>query len=406
MLQSKIGRNFIICFLVLNALLIGPFVYALVKRPGLMSNVLPGTFGGGMSPNLSGNMLFVAILLLVNALLFLVFGIGGTWHAMWAGLRTSPRKMRWLLHERTGLASDISGIVAAAVREEEIAEIAYLGRARGLLFAGLILFAAALPALCIAYTHAAPDSSPIFESAGQTIDNSAISQDTVLRFTADQLAGGLLLDIPEIFHLRATPVETNGANLLLGIVVLLYRTLIGFGVLLLYVGMRRAGALRAFAMETPLAAAEIVAMDPVFQDGHGYHDAHEHVDQAHEEQQHHHREIDEAPRDHRREEHDIVPDVHHAYADAHPVQDTAQDVRDAEGRPYDETHDGHAVHGHDEPAHGHEAHGHDMHDDQAHGHHVQAAMPSEELAEEAPADAVVAAEPEHAPQREPEYESS
>jgi hypothetical protein len=425
MLRSRIGRNYIICFLVLNALLIGPFVYALLKRPGLMSSFLPGTFGGSMSPDLSGNMLFLALLLLVNALLALVFGIGGTWHGLWAGLRISPRKMRWLLHERAGLASDISGIVAAAVQEEEKAEIAYIGHARGLLFVGLVLFALALPALCIAYTHAAPDSSPIFEQAGQTIPNGSVGQNTIVRFTVDQLAGGLLLDVPEIFHLRATPVETNGANLLLGLVVLLYRTLIGLGVLLLYIGMRRSAALRAFAMETPLPVAEIVAMEPVFQDGHGYdhHDRDHGHDQGHDHghghddhggHDEHHHDVEEAPVHHHHEEHvhHETRDDHHGHAD----DDAGSDDADENG---EEAHDhGHEDHGHGDhtshDAHGHDDDGHDAHhghdDDHQHGHHVQAAVPSEELAEDVSGESAdrageaVAADG-HRMAREPEYES-
>ncbi len=76
-------------------------------------------------------MFFLALLLLGNAALFLIFGLGGTWHALWAGLRISPRKLRWLLHDRSGLASDISGVVAEAVQEEEKSELGYLGMARG-----------------------------------------------------------------------------------------------------------------------------------------------------------------------------------------------------------------------------------------------------------------------------------
>ena len=33
MLQSKIGRNFLICFVLLNVLLAGTFVYAVMKQP-------------------------------------------------------------------------------------------------------------------------------------------------------------------------------------------------------------------------------------------------------------------------------------------------------------------------------------------------------------------------------------
>jgi uncharacterized membrane protein YgdD (TMEM256/DUF423 family) len=338
MLQSKIGRNFLICFVLLNVLLAGAFVYAVMKQPGLLSSVLPGQFGLTASPDLSGNMLFYALVLLVNAALFLLFGLGGTWHAMASGLRISPRKMRWLLHDRVGLANDISGIVAEAVQEEEKSEIVYLGWARALLLIGLLLFAGALPALCIAYTHAAPNGPAIFENAGVPVTNGAVSQGNVMRFTADQLAGGLLLDIPEIFHLRATPVESNGANLWLGVLVLLYRTLIGFGLLLWFVAGRRVSSLRDFAMEVAMPAADIVAMEPMMQDGHGHHDHSDHT-------KHDHRHEDHAAHD----SHDTPTHDEH---DHHTPDDTHAAKEDSE-------HDDHGHHGHDHADHSHDPAGHD-----------------------------------------------
>lgn len=303
MLQSKIGRNFLVCFLALNVLIVAPFIYGALQRPDLLSAFFPGKFGPGLAPELTGNLLVLAVLLLLNALLFLTFGIGGTWHALWAGLRVSPRKMRWLLHERAGLANDIAGVVAAAIQEEEKAEIHYLDQARGLLATGIVLFALAVPAVCIAYVGAAPGGAAIFESAGQTVPNSAVTPDQVVRFAVDQLAA-LALDIPAVFHLRATPIEINGANLLLGVLVVLYRTLTGLGLLLLFVGMRRARALLFNALEVAMPVAEIVAMEPVLQDGHGHVEEHvEHIV--------HHHVHEEAPVDrHREHHHDEQPARH------------------------------------------------------------------------------------------------
>lgn len=316
MLQSKIGRNFLVCFLALNVLIVAPFVYAALQRPDLLSAFLPGKFGPGLAPDLTGNLLVLAVLLLLNALLFLTFGIGGTWHTLWAGLRVSPRKMRWLLHERAGLASDIAGVVATAIQEEEKAEIHYLDQARGLLATGIFLFALAVPAVCIAYVDAAPGGAAIFESAGRAVPNSAVTPDEVVRFAVDQLAA-LALDVPAIFHLRATPIEINGANLLLGVLVVLYRTLTGLGLLLLFVGMRRARALLFNALEVAMPVAETVAMEPVLQDGHGQVEEHvEHVV--------HHHVHEEAPVDHPSHEEEARHEpVHHEHDAKH--HDDVQD---------------------------------------------------------------------------------
>ncbi len=353
MLQSKIGRNFLISFAVLNILLVGFFAYAVMKQPGLLPNFLPGKFGATASPDLSGNMLFYALLLLVDSALFLIFGVGGTWHALWAGLRISPRKMRWFLHERAGLANDISGVVATAVQEEEKDELEYLHHARQILLVGLVLFIVALPFVCLAYTHAAPAGAAIFENAGKPIANSAVTNDVVERFTVDQLAGALLLDIPEIFHLRATPVETNGANLLLGLLVLLYRTLVGFGVVLLIVGLRRANALRSYAMEVAMPVADIVAMEPMLQDGHGHH-GHGHEEHGHD--------------DHGHDDHAHDDKGH----DDHGGHD---DHASGGGDGHGDNHDDHGHgdnHGHSDQGDGHgDNHGHSDHSHGDHDHHAK-----------------------------------
>lgn len=392
MLQSKIGRNFVIVFLLINILLIGGFVYAVLKRPDLLSSMLPGKFGPAPALDLSGNMLFLAILLLVNAALFVLFGITGTSHGLFAGLRISPRKMRWLLHERVGLANDISGIVAEAVQEEEKDEIWYLGMTRGLLLIGLILFAASVPALCIAYTHAAPDGATIFENGGNPVSNGAVSQDTILRFTADQLAGGLLLDIPEVFHLRATPVETNGANLGLGVLVVLYRALIGFGLLLWFVAGRRIASLRDFVMEVAMPAADIVAMEPMLQDGHGHHETDHHPEPAHdhghhEHESHEHKHEDRGHDDHGHGSgdhgdhhgHDAHHEDHHTHGDHGADNSSSSESSDEEADDDADTGDADAAETSDhQPSHDdHDTHGHSgshaVHPAEAHGdHHTHA----------------------------------
>jgi hypothetical protein len=376
MLQSKIGRHFLVSLLILNALLIGPFVYLVMTRPDLLSAFLPGKFSPALSLDLTGNMLFFSLLLLVNALLLLAFGIGGTWHALWAGLRVSPRKMRWLLHERAGLASDIAGVVAVAVQEEEKAEIHYLDRARGFLAAGLLLFAVAVPMLCIAYTAAAPTGAPIFESGGKVLANSAVSHDDVVKFSVDQLAS-LLLNVPEIFHLRATNIEINGANIALGVLVVLYRTMMGLGLLLLFVGMRRARALLFNALEVAMPVSEIVAMEPVLQDGHGHA---EHVEETH--------------------RHVVHEEQHPVETPHHPVHEEHRPVHTEHRRVEEETVETHGpadlvpAHAH-APHHAPEAAVHETHVCAAPVHHDEA--PAEEIAEEpvhqaAPAETEIADE--------------
>jgi hypothetical protein len=115
LLQGKIVRNLLIGMTLLNVLLIGFFFYASAKWPWLLGDLFPGKFGPGLSPEFTGNYVVLSLLLLINAIVITLVGFKDTLHAMWAGMRLSPKTMRRFLNEKAGLAADISGVVAAAV---------------------------------------------------------------------------------------------------------------------------------------------------------------------------------------------------------------------------------------------------------------------------------------------------
>ncbi len=187
--MQAIGRRaFWPVFILLNLILIGVFVYAVLQQPALLTDVLPGTFGPDLSPIHTGNMLALALLFAANAVLILGFGLVGS-------------KLRLLL--------------------------------------GIVLLVLSLPVFCVTYTQATPTGTPLLEIAGTPIANYDVDAITVLQFTGDQLAGALLLDAPEIFHWRFTNAETAIGNTAFGISIFLFRALIGLGVLVLLLGKWR-----------------------------------------------------------------------------------------------------------------------------------------------------------------------
>lgn len=212
-----IGRRaFWPTFILLNLILIGVFVYAVLQQPALLTHTLPGTFGPDLSPAHTGNMLALAILFCANAVLILGFGLVGS-------------KARLLL--------------------------------------GIVLLILALPVFCVTYTQATPTGTPLLEIAGTPIANYDLDAITVLQFTGDQLAGALLLDAPEIFHWRFTNAETAIGNTAFGISIFLFRALIGLGVLVLLLGKWRSAKspalTEAAATLTAVETAEALHNEPV-----------------------------------------------------------------------------------------------------------------------------------------------
>jgi hypothetical protein len=102
------------------------------------------------------------------------------------------------------------------------------------------------------------------------VANNTVSNEEIWRFTGDQVAGALLLDIPEVFHLRFSAVEANTQNFLFPLLIVIYRTLIGFGLLLSIVATMRMRALWRYAMEVAMPVRDIVAMEPALAAGHGH----------------------------------------------------------------------------------------------------------------------------------------
>ncbi|HEX2594143.1 MAG TPA: hypothetical protein VHL34_21760 [Rhizomicrobium sp.] len=378
LLQGKILRNLFIGMVLLNALLIGGFFYLSAKQPSLPSALFPGKFGPGIDLQYTGNMVVLALLLLINALAITIVGFKDCLHAMWAGMRLSPKMMRNFLHEKAGLASDISGVVAAAVQEEEKLELSYIDRASWVLRVGLILFTISMPLLSIALARAEAAGVPMFAENMTPLPNNTVSNEEIWRFTGDQVAGALLLDIPEVFHLRVSAMEANTQNFLFPLLIVIYRTVLGFGVLLAAIAAARMRALWRYAMEVAMPVTDIVAMEPALAAGpehddyrHGHHGpedhGHGHDDHGHGHDNHGHE--NHGHDDHGHDDHGHSDHGHEHHEDSH---DSHDDHGHGDDHGHSDNGHGHDDHGHDNHGHGHDDHGHDDHghghDDHSHGH--------------------------------------
>jgi hypothetical protein len=364
LLQGKILRNLFIGMVLMNAVIIGLAFYLASQHPWLPSALFPGKFGTGVSLELTGNNVVLALLLVINALAVTVVGFKDCLHAMWAGMRFSPKTMRKFLNEKAGLASDISGVVAAAVQEEEKLELSYIDRASWVLRIGLILFGLSLPLLAIALARADAGGPPMFARDHQPVANNLVSNEEAWRFTGDQVAGALLLDIPEVFDWRVSPLDANTGNFAFAFLVVLYRTVIGFGVLLAVIATARMRALWRYAMEVAMPVKDIVAMEPALAAGRG------HEEYRHSREEPNWREHEHAP---------VVVHEHesrHVVHEPEPVVHKHETAKEAEHR-----HEVEAEHLREEArrheALAEEAHREAKHDAAAHKHHNDDAKAAE-----------------------------
>ena len=386
MLNDRILRNLLLTVLIANIVLIGLFVAGEIYRPAMVAVLLPGKAGLAFAPGLTGDWLFAAALVLINAALFLGFGLAGTVHAIRHGLHVSPLRMRALFETRAGFAAAAAETVAIAIQDEQKRELPYVRKAGWILFFGLLLFAVSLPLLLRTGLDAGIGGTPLLVNA-QNIAVTGADTGTILRYTADQVAGAVLLDAPEIFQVRFAPVVTNPGNVPFAIFILIYRAAIGFGLLLLALAYLRRDTLIADALQLAMPAADIAALEygigrntvhaaevhASHDHGHDDHEHHEHDGHDHDghdehgHDEHAHGEHDEHNGHDEHDEHGKKKKKDGGHS-THAAHDHANDHDNDHG------HDAHDEHGeHDEyDEHGNKkkkGEGHDEHADDEHGHH-------------------------------------
>lgn len=190
------GIRLLLVFVAVNTILFGMLVTAMTSAHPWLANILPGQFGGGV--NSSGYWVFFSLVLLVNALTVLLAGFVTVFPALLDGGPLDARKIERLLG-RAGISEESKEACLAAVAEDAQSARSQIAVGRAILISGAIFLVLAFAAVTITVAHAMPDASMFMTAAG-SVANSTITTEQVWRFTADQIAGALALDIPEIYN--------------------------------------------------------------------------------------------------------------------------------------------------------------------------------------------------------------
>jgi hypothetical protein len=242
--------RFLSAVLLLDIVLIGLVFVSGPKAYAFLSGFLPGTFGPGMGPGMTGNHFLGALILLLDALLFLSGGFIALVNAARNTLMIGSNGVWRLLRGIAGLSREDVAAASFAVAEEQKAEIHIVRIGRDLVWIGAVLLLLAFPAVCFTYAHADVQGAPLLQDAGGAVANTALSVEDVAVFTVDQLADAVLLDIPRVFQLHVTALTPAHNHVWLRPFVLLFHILGKLVVLAILFAAWRGTHLRAYLLET------------------------------------------------------------------------------------------------------------------------------------------------------------
>lgn len=226
------GIQLLLAFVAVNTVMFLMLITSMTSDTPWLARVLPGQFGAGV--NSSGYWVFFALVLLVNALTVLSAGLVLLLPALRDGAHTDEKRLAKHLADRAGLSDDSKDAVLAALREDVLSAQYQILVGRLILIAGMIFLVLAFAGISISFARAIPDGQ-MFEPTA----NAQITMGDVETFTADQIAGAVLLDTPEIYDWHFGTLRNNPASPLFTHFVFAFRAVLGFTALLFLVSFRR-----------------------------------------------------------------------------------------------------------------------------------------------------------------------
>jgi len=218
-------KTFVISFGAANGLLLLVLLLHTSQAIPQLSRLMPGSFHAGVHS--TGLWLFLALVLMANVLVVLVIGFAVIFPALLDGVGIDERRVTRLLSENTPISREaLQACLAVVHREADIARrrIA-VGRSIILASAAGLIFTFAF--VCDALVHA-PPRKPLFTSNARVVENVTVTDGDVWRFTADQIAGALALDIPELYDFHFGELDNNVRSRTFTDFVFAFRAILGW----------------------------------------------------------------------------------------------------------------------------------------------------------------------------------
>lgn len=256
------GIQLLLVFVAVNTVIFLMLVTSMTSETPWLARVLPGQFGAGV--NSSGYWVFFALVLLVNALTVLIAGLVLLLPALRDGAHADEKRLSKHLADRAGLSDESKEAVLSALREDVVSAQYQVTVGRLILIAGMIFLVLAFAGVSLSFARAIPDGNMFeasyaerlaYDSSGGAKRNGDVAMDGVESFTADQIAGAVLLDIPEIYDWHFGALVNNPKNGLFTHFVFAFRALLGFTALLLLASFRSRGPRRDKVKPEPVPAS-------------------------------------------------------------------------------------------------------------------------------------------------------
>jgi hypothetical protein len=150
------------------------------------------------------------------------------------------RRLARHLVDRGGVSEEAKESIFVALREEVVTAHHQIVIGRGILFAGVIFLVFAFFAMSLSFARAQPDGLMYADAAGP-VRNQTVTALEMERFTADQIAGAVLLNAPDIYGWHFSALKNDSASPVYTNFVFCFRAATGFVLLLIVISLFRRG---------------------------------------------------------------------------------------------------------------------------------------------------------------------
>jgi hypothetical protein len=254
------GIRLLLVFVAINLLMFLTLVSSMTGAHPWIAQVLPGQFETGK--NASGYWVFFALVLLVDAVTVFIAGLAMMLPAMMDGAPLNERRLTRLLVDRAGMNEEAKEAIFVGLREDAVNAQVQLIVGRAILLAGAIFLAVAFFAVIFTFARAMPDGQmfvgrlvvPVTHDVGAgdklivvtgaattwtPIQNKAVRARQMLEYTTDQVLAAAALNAPAIYGVQFSPVLNNPHLPLFTHFIFVFRTLLGFTLVLFIISFLR-----------------------------------------------------------------------------------------------------------------------------------------------------------------------
>lgn len=190
-----------------------------------LSRVMPGSFGSGIHS--TGLWLFLALLLLANVVAVLIVGFIVIFPALLDGVGVDERRVARILRQNADISPEALGACLDVLHREAAVARRRIAVGRSIIMAAAVALTFSFAFICEALIHA-PPRKPLFVTQLHTVENSQVSDADIWRFTADQIAGALALDIPELYDFHFGALDNNIDSRIFTDFVFAFRAILGW----------------------------------------------------------------------------------------------------------------------------------------------------------------------------------